>query len=114
MEEGNGYSQNSNQSLDTSLAPQQKPNKKIWLWILIPILVIGIGIAVFLFINSRTDELDAKRQELLEKARTILPDEELSIFEEAIYESSSMEDLIELEESMDAYLGVLEAFDLSE
>jgi hypothetical protein len=105
MEENDSYPQNSNQNLDPSSIPQQKSNKKIWLLILIPILVIVIVLVVFLFI--RLNELDDKKEEILEKAREILPDEELLIFEEAINEASNMEELIELEDSIDAFLNAL-------
>ncbi len=59
--------------------------------------------------EGNVDELENKRNEVLEKARSILPDEMLSDFETMINEAT-MEELIELEESIDDYVSAVDEF----
>ncbi len=54
-------------------------------------------------------ELENKRAEVLEKARSVLPEEMLLDFEAMINEAT-MEELIELEESIDDYVSAVEEF----
>jgi len=55
------------------------------------------------------NNLEAKREEVLEKAREFLPDEEFLILEEAINNASTIEVLNELETSIDDFLDAVEA-----